>query len=274
MTPFDLKPFNAPSEIKTVSEKDHKDKILEPQEDELAKFDKALSEITSEVEDIPEPPPEMKSKSYDREKKKLLKQARAKYVHGYINRLVNLRHKYDDNKKELEKTFIFKTSLGERIGLKPKLVIKVITPYGTIKKFRKKVKGSTVQVMKGKYQVSLKAVVKEGGRPTIYYHQGNPFPIIFDSEKFPYLISAESIRQMFNTNIVNQIFAGMGMAKMMGWTFGILGGIALIIVSIFIFAPGAIETMVTDEAVAPLFLLIPMERLKKWINLKEEYHGA
>lgn len=253
--------LNISDDVKAVSEEIKKEApSIESKpiaEKDLQEFDQAIEDISLGVDNIPKPPEGMKNKQYEKELVRARKQAKATYFQEYVSKLVGFKQKYDIHKKDFDKSFVFQTSLMERLMLKkPRLIVKIITPYGTIKGFSKKVKGSKVDVMKGTYIIQLKAIVKEKGKPTIYYHEGNPFPVVFDSEKFPYLVSSESLRQMFNANIVSQIFAGLSVGKIIGMTAGVILAIG---VAIFVALLGTKGMLGGGEQILMLFPLS-----KKW----------
>lgn len=219
---------------------------------DLEGFDKVLESIPKEIEGLAEPPENLMSKmddkqkvKYEKEKSKWMNKLMVNYNVSRLKKVVGLKESYTKTQTEIEKDFIYKPGFLEKINSKVLgrnyLRIMVIMPNGVMKEFNKPIKTNYVKLLQGRYVIQLKAMIKYKGKNTLFYHQGNPFPITFDSDKYPYIVNAESLENMFNSNIVSQIFAGLSLGKSMFIGFGILAGIALVIASVLMFGPAAIK---------------------------------
>lgn len=222
----------------------------------LEDFDKILGNIPNELDSIPEPPPELADKKTLKEYKKKLK---AQYYQNKIHDILNLKKKYKETIGDLEREFVYKESLKEkifgRLFNRAYLRIFIIMPYGTIKEFRKNIKEGTIKAMKGKYIINLKAIIKFKGRPSLFYHHNNPNPIIFDANQYPYLVSAESLRHLLNANVVRDIFVGLTPLQVAGMTVGAI--------AIFVFGGILFFTIAKDSFI---FMLFPMRYLYERFN--------
>ena len=230
---------------------------IEPSDEDLEEYDKILSDIPKAIEDTPIAPEDLQDKKYKKEVKEWKRKLRAQYLTNRINKVIALKKKYKQTMTDVEKEFIYKPAFKEKWGKillkKEYLRIMIIMPYGSIKEFNKSIKHGAIEVMKGTYQVNMKCIIRYKGKPTLFYHHNNPHPIKFSPEEYPYLIDAESLRQMFNANIVSQIFATMDFKKAAVMTVGII--LAFGLVGIIGFA--VVKDSLFPPQTAGLFLLIP-----------------
>ena len=235
---------------------------------DLEEFNKILEDIPKQIDSFPEPPKELLEKMTDKEKLKVEKarskwatKLQARYNTTRIQKILGLKQAYQKTQSEIEKDFIYKPGFLEKLGQKilgrNYLRIMIIMPTGVLKEFNKPIKTNYIKVMQGRYVIQLSAMIKFKGKNTLFYHYGNPFPITFDSDKFPYIVSSESLENMFNSNIVGQIFAGLSMGKAMMYTFGMFAGIATIIAAVLMFGPAAIK-----DSTSPVLLLFSARWLK------------
>ena len=232
-------------EDKTITE-EKSSTINESNETDLDEFDQILNDIPKQIDNTPEPPIELQDKAYNKKRKNWKKTLQANYFQTRINKILKLKQDYQKTQSEIEKDFIYKPKLKERLGTlilqRNYLRIMILMPNGVMKEYNKPIKTNYVKVSKGRYIIQLKSMIKYRGKNTLFFHYGNPFPIKFDSEKFPYIVDAQSLEQMFNANIVNQIFAGMdGTTKAMLWGFGTLAGVGVLIYLIFLGSTTVLE---------------------------------
>ena len=219
----------------------------------LEDFDKFLQEIPDKLNELPDLPSFSK-----KDIKKHEKQLKATYVQNRINKILGIKNAMERTLSEVEKEFIYKSSLKEkimgRLFGKAYMNIYMVMPYGTIKQYKRGLKEGKIKVAGGTYLMDLRAVIKFNNRPSLFYFYDNPNPIIFDATNHSYMIDAKSIRFLLNANVVKDIFVGLTPMQMAGLTLGAI--------AIFVFGGILFFIIASDKFM--LFLLLS----KKWFTKK------